>query len=490
MSLVGPRPLPVRDYLLLEDWHRRRYRVLPGHDGPLADLGPLEPDVRRPRSPRLLLPRELVRVARHHDPREDRSRRAVSDAVPTKTPKIVAVASAADLDFRYGCTPAWWQLWKGLHDGRRRPHRHAVSRQGDRVAVVADGAEPAVPRGGDVRARARRRRAAEGRPVPAARRGAARRTRAPTGPCARSIWRYVTPRWRRHLESLLERERDVDAVDRLHRADVALPRHPDGAARALRRAGRLLRRRRADEPARVRRHGHRLQLLPRRRSRRSTTSSLSNSEGGLERLRELGARRAEAVFWAADPELFHPYDVEKEHDVFFYGYGDKFRREWMQTLVGEPSRAAPEHRLRARRPRLPRRHRPRARDRRRAVQRLRARDLGGARSTSTSRGARTRPSTRRRRAGRSSSRRPARRSSRTRSRGSSAGSSRAASCSSCRRAEEAVAAYRELLADPAQAEELGRRARERALDEHTYAHRARRCSSSSAIVGPAAAAGV
>jgi exopolysaccharide biosynthesis polyprenyl glycosylphosphotransferase len=33
MTLVGPRPLPVRDYLLLEDWHRRRYRVLPGMTG-------------------------------------------------------------------------------------------------------------------------------------------------------------------------------------------------------------------------------------------------------------------------------------------------------------------------------------------------------------------------------------------------------------------------------------------------------------------------
>ena len=41
-------------------------------------------------------------------------------------------------------------------------------------------------------------------------------------------------------------------------------------------------------------------------------------------------------------------------------------------------------------------------------------------------------------------------------------------------AEAAVAAYRELIADPAQAEEMGRRARERVLDEHTYAHRARR----------------
>jgi lipopolysaccharide/colanic/teichoic acid biosynthesis glycosyltransferase len=33
MSLVGPRPLPLRDYHLLEDWHRARYAVLPGITG-------------------------------------------------------------------------------------------------------------------------------------------------------------------------------------------------------------------------------------------------------------------------------------------------------------------------------------------------------------------------------------------------------------------------------------------------------------------------
>ena len=33
MSLVGPRPLPLRDYELLEDWHRRRSHVLPGITG-------------------------------------------------------------------------------------------------------------------------------------------------------------------------------------------------------------------------------------------------------------------------------------------------------------------------------------------------------------------------------------------------------------------------------------------------------------------------
>jgi lipopolysaccharide/colanic/teichoic acid biosynthesis glycosyltransferase len=33
MSLVGPRPLRIRDYRRLEDWHRKRDLVLPGMTG-------------------------------------------------------------------------------------------------------------------------------------------------------------------------------------------------------------------------------------------------------------------------------------------------------------------------------------------------------------------------------------------------------------------------------------------------------------------------
>src|SRR3954466_12622738 len=97
-----------------------------------------------------------------------------------KGPKILAVASAVDLDFRYGCTPAWWQLWKGLYEAGCdlivTPYR---GRPGGRpwggargVALVARGAESDLPRGGDLRARPRLVRAPEGRPLPAAGRGA------------------------------------------------------------------------------------------------------------------------------------------------------------------------------------------------------------------------------------------------------------------------------------------------------------------------------
>ena len=60
MSLVGPRPLPQRDFDQLEEWHKKRYLVLPGHHRPVAGLGALGARLRRPRAARLPLPRALV----------------------------------------------------------------------------------------------------------------------------------------------------------------------------------------------------------------------------------------------------------------------------------------------------------------------------------------------------------------------------------------------------------------------------------------------
>ena len=60
---------------------------------------------------------------------------------------------------------------EGAVRGRRRPDRHAVPRAAGRVALVAHRAEPDLPRGRDYARGARRRRPAQGRPLPAPRRG-------------------------------------------------------------------------------------------------------------------------------------------------------------------------------------------------------------------------------------------------------------------------------------------------------------------------------
>ena len=387
-----------------------------------------------------------------------------------KAPKILAVASAIDLDFRYGCTPAWWQLWKGLYevgvDLIVTPYRGRAGR----VAVVAHRAEPRLP----TRARASPARAAHSARLKGDR--YLRREESDPGDTDRLVrevvWRWVTPRWQRHIERILEREGDVDAV-----LVFTVPMsHLRGIPTALReRFGVPVVFYDGDVPMSLPEFGGMDTGFNYYYGADPGEYDLvvSNSEGGLERLRELGARRAEALFWAADPELFKPLPVEKEHDVFFYGYGDKFRREWMRELVGEPSRRLPDvdfalggedfqgdvgQRTLARRDpvqrvqprdlvvtRRPQRHAPRARDGAGVVDRssVRARDGG--------RGDRLEPARRDRDVVRARPRAARRRGRR-----------------------RATAAYRELLGDPGAAEELGARARERALDEHTYAHRARR----------------
>src|SRR5919202_547542 len=214
-----------------------------------------------------------------------------------RAPKILAVASAIDLDFRYGCTPAWWQLWKGLYEAgvdlvvtpyRGRPvespwwrtYPNPTYREGEAYARARD---TLARLRGD-----RYLRRAESEP-------------GDTDRLQRElIWRLITPRWRRHLARILERERDVDAV-----VVFTVPMaHLRGIPTYLRE-----------------RFGVPVVYYGGDPSEYDLV--VSNSEGGLERLRELGARRAEAVFWGADPELFQPLAVERRCDVFFYGYGDK-----------------------------------------------------------------------------------------------------------------------------------------------------------------------
>jgi len=386
-----------------------------------------------------------------------------------RAPKILAVASAVDLDFRYGCTPAWWQLWKGLNEEgadlivtpyRGRPIESPWWRTAPNPTYTEG---ESFARARDLVARIKgdsHLRRTEESPEDGL---SDRMTR-------EVIWRWVTPRWQKHLEQLIERERP-DAVI-VFTVPMA---HLRGIPTALReKNGIPVVFYDGDVPMSLPEFGGMDTGFNWYHDADPSEYDLliSNSEGGLERLRELGARRAEAVFWGADPEFFAPQPVDKDYDVFFYGYGDKFRRDWMKAMVGEPSRALSD-----------------------AQFALGGRDFQGdvgdarlvgdipfnvfARSISSARV--NLCITRRSHATvyASSSCRPF-----------ELASAGAAIVSNpyngierwfepgsellvVEDAHQAVVAYRSLLDDPAQAEELGRRARERVLDEHTYRHRAR-----------------
>ena len=383
--------------------------------------------------------------------------------------KILAVASAIDLDFRYGCTPAWWQIWKGLYEEgvdlivtpyRGRPVESPWWRTAPNPTLIE----------GESFARAR--------DLVAKVKGDTLLRRAEENPedgfgdrmTREVVWRWVTPRWQRHLERLCERERP-DAI-----VVFTVPMsHLRGIPSALR--GRF------DIPV-VFYDGDVPMSLPEFGGMDTGFNwyhdadpseydlVLTNSEGGLDRVRELGARRAEAVFWAADPEFFAPLPVEKTMDVFFYGYGDKFRRDWMEAMVGDPSRVLPDVDFALG-----------GRDFQ--ADTGRARPIGDVTFNAFSRtisAARINLCITRRphaTVHASSSCRPF-----------ELASAGAAIVSNpyngverwfepgseiliVESANEATDVYRELVADPGRAAELGRRARERVLEEHTYRHRAR-----------------
>ena len=71
MSLVGPRPLPMRDFERLEEWHKKRYLVLPGITGLWQVSGALGARLRRPGPARLPVPGAVVGVPGPVDPAQD-----------------------------------------------------------------------------------------------------------------------------------------------------------------------------------------------------------------------------------------------------------------------------------------------------------------------------------------------------------------------------------------------------------------------------------
>ena len=285
------------------------------------------------------------------------------------------------------------------------------------------------------------------------------------------IWRWVTPRWKKHLEALIERERP-DAVIVFTVPMAHLRGIPSALRAQVRHPGRLLRRRRADEPARVRRHGHRLQLVPRRRP-------VGVRPAGL----ELGGRPRAAARARRAPRRGGL--LGRRPGVLRAAGG----REGVRRLLLRLRRQVPA--------------RLDAGDGRRAVARAsRRRTSRSAAATS-----RATPATRgsigdipfnvfaRAISAARVNLCITRRSHATVYASSSCRPFELASAGAAivsnpynglerwfepgsellvvEDAAQAIAAYRELLADPGQAEEMGRRARERVLDEHTYRHRAR-----------------
>ena len=151
-------------------------------------------------------------------------------------------------------------------------------------------------------------------------------------------YQYVKNKWKKHLINILEKEKDIDA---LFFVNIPL-NHIKGIATKIR-----------DEYSIPIAYfdGDMPTILPQYATDRGfkfnyyVDADLSeydifftNSKGVISDLKKLGAKNVHPLYYAADPELFRPIEVEKNIDVSFFGYGSEYREEWMIKMITEPSK--------------------------------------------------------------------------------------------------------------------------------------------------------
>ncbi len=253
--------------------------------------------------------------------------------------KLLAICSSLDLRLPYSCTPAWWQLLKGLAE---------IGVDVSAVAYAGETVESLWWKAYDNPCRV------EGATFATARqlmrrlptRQGTRKTNEGGESLADRLTRevahhWVMPRWRAHLDEIIRRDGPFDAVLVL----TAPLNHIAGLPAHLRRRhGLPVFYYDGDLPA----------SLPRFQGFQSGfriyqgadlgeyDGFLANSKGGAEELRALGAPNVHVLYYGADPTVFAPQGVAQDIDVFFYGHGAEYREEWIRDMLAAPSERLPE----------------------------------------------------------------------------------------------------------------------------------------------------
>ena len=258
--------------------------------------------------------------------------------------KLLFVVSSLDLTQPFSATPAWWQLLKGLYE--IGVEVIATPYQGPAIETLwwRAAPNPAKLYGDTFKiARDTVRNLATNPSDSAPVNDQSVQTESSTERLTRrAAQTLIAPLWLRHLDALLTREPDIDAVIIL----TAPLNHLTGVAGELsRKHGKPFFYYDGDVPA----------SLPNMRGFATGfriyqgadlteyAAFISNSAGGADALRELGAREVHTLFYGADPDLFAPLDVPAQDiDVCFYGHGREYRSEWIDSMITAPSNALPD----------------------------------------------------------------------------------------------------------------------------------------------------
>jgi glycosyltransferase involved in cell wall biosynthesis len=248
--------------------------------------------------------------------------------------KLLVVASSLDLRVPLSSTPSWWQLLKALAEGG--VDLIVAPYQGPAIESPwwSAAANPCEREGNLI--------GLFKRLVPPRRPTSTTNVDSAADQLTRTlVERFTKPRWRRHLVRLLESNRDTDAVLFL----TVPPNHFGGIPRLIAdRFGIPTYLYDGDVPASLPSFaGFRTGFKIYAGADLSEYAGLiSSSKGGVAELERLGASNVSVLYYAADPTLFTRPNVEEDIDVFFYGHGAEYRETWIDAMLAEPARRMPD----------------------------------------------------------------------------------------------------------------------------------------------------
>lgn len=258
--------------------------------------------------------------------------------------KLLVIVSSLDLTQPFSATPAWWQLLKALYevgvDVIAAPYQgpaiespwwraaaNPAKREGDLFKLLRDGWRKI---GGVKQTQAA---------------GTQLEAESLSDKLVRRIAQSViAPRWQQHVDRLLAKQPDVDAVLLI---TVPLNHLPGLAQHIITRHHKPVLFYDGDVPASLPNFmgfatGFRIYQGA---DLSGYTAFISNSEGGKKGLYDLGARAVHTLYYGADEDLFSPLDVPQDLDAFFYGHGREYRAEWIEALIRDPSERLPNARF-------------------------------------------------------------------------------------------------------------------------------------------------
>jgi len=251
--------------------------------------------------------------------------------------KILVICSTLNLQYNLGCTPSWWQLLKALHETGNEVI--AVPFLGDPVESLWWRCYP-NPCAAESKIFNRFLDWKKSR-------GTHTTCQKPGQQSNPSFFNkfsenYIRSKWEKSLLSILDKERDIDALLFMNVPLNFIKGIPEKIKSTY---GIPVAYYDGDMPT----------ILPKYAPERGfkfnyyVDTDLSvfdafftNSKGVIHDLKEMGAKNVHPLYFAADPELFNPVNVNKDIDISFFGYGSEFREEWMTTMIAEPSKQLPE----------------------------------------------------------------------------------------------------------------------------------------------------